>query len=58
MNFTLARLALSSLFMHALLSNPARQGDNEAFVGDAIGLADALLKALIPPTEETSDGDD
>jgi hypothetical protein len=58
MNLTLIRLALSSLFLHALLSNPARQGTGDVFVNDAITLADALLKTLLTTTEETADGND
>jgi hypothetical protein len=56
MNLTLIRLTLSSLFMHALLSNPNRQGNNEAFVKDAVGLTDDLLKTLLTTTEEKTNG--
>lgn len=51
---TLIRLILSGVFMHALLSNPNRQGDNKAFVTDALSLADDLIHALNPeePTDE------
>lgn len=53
----LIRLIMSTVFIHGLLSNPARQGHNEAFIADALGLTDALLEALTanPNPEEPAD---
>ncbi len=49
----LIRLILSTVFMHGLLSNPNRGGDNNAFIRDAVGITDDLLATLQP--EDTSD---
>lgn len=51
----LIRLIVSAVFVHGLISNPNRQGDNVAFVKDALGLADTLLEALTPNPEDSSD---